>query len=154
MKTVLKFLVFPVAVWTVMIGFALLDGVFHWHGIYAPRAGWAMIVAAAALGLWCARLFRVVGQGTPHPFVLKTKRMVARGPYRYVRNPMMWAFGMVIAGAALAAGSAGLWLGLTTFVIFAVTFVPRYEERDMLLRFGDEHRKYCEKVPRWVPKIR
>jgi protein-S-isoprenylcysteine O-methyltransferase Ste14 len=153
MKTVLKFIAFPAAVWT-MIGLALLDRPFHWHGIYAPRAGWTMIAVGAALGLWCAGLFRIIGHGTPHPFVLKTKQMVIAGPYRYVRNPMMWAFAALIAGAALASGSAGLWLGFAAFVIFALTFVPLYEERDLQRRFGDEYRQYCATVPRWVPKFR
>ena len=154
MRTLLKAVFFPAAVLTVALGSLQLDRVFGWHGIRVAWAGRLLVLAGAALIAWCWVLFAGIGEGTPHPFVAKTKRLVIVGPYRYVRNPMMWGVGSVVAGLALWLGSAGVWLWFAATVLFVLWFVPNYEERDMERRFGEEYRQYCRQVPRWWPRLR
>jgi protein-S-isoprenylcysteine O-methyltransferase Ste14 len=115
--------------------------------------GALMIVAGALLSSWCAAIFLFVGKGSPHPFAMKTKRLVTTGPYGLVRNPMMWGIGTLLIGLALALGSVGLWFGLACFVLFVRWFVPYYEEPDMERRFGEEYREYCRRTPRWWPVL-
>jgi len=61
-----------------------------------------MIIGAAgsAVALWCIFTFASVGRGTPAPFD-PPRRLVIRGLYRFVRNPMYIGAGLALAGAAL-----------------------------------------------------
>jgi hypothetical protein len=47
----------------------------------------AALGGGLSLGCWTMGLFWRFGEGTPAPWDLPT-RLVIRGPYRYVRNPM------------------------------------------------------------------
>ncbi len=148
---VLHILWLPLMAWFLTIGWILLDYWMGWHGPQSTRAGVALVVAGQALCAWCVILLLVRGRGSPHPFVMKTKRLVTTGPYAIIRNPMMWGIGATLIGLCLWLGSVSLWVGVAGFVLFVSLFVPRYEERDMLRRFGDEYREYCRQVPRWFP---
>jgi protein-S-isoprenylcysteine O-methyltransferase Ste14 len=39
------------------------------------------------------------------------------------------------------------------FLIFHL-FVMLYEEPTLRRKFGDSYERYCETVPRWIPRIR
>ncbi len=130
-----------------------LDRQMGWRGPQIPWLGGLLLILGSLLASWCNLLFLDIGQGTAHPFTAKTKHLVIAGPYRYVRNPMMWGVGSLLAGSALWLGSVGLWFGLAMLVLFLSLFVPYYEERDMERRFGEEYREYCQRVPRWLPRL-
>jgi protein-S-isoprenylcysteine O-methyltransferase Ste14 len=49
--------------------------------------GFLPMVLGVAIYLWCAWDFATAGQGTPAP-IDAPKRLVVRGLYRFVRNPM------------------------------------------------------------------
>ena len=92
------------------IGFVLvyLPGRFlSWSGITrpefvgAPQVGGILIGAiGAVLALWCLLAFAFIGKGTPAPFD-PPRRLVIRGPYRFVRNPMYISAATALAGTAL-----------------------------------------------------
>ncbi|PYL74478.1 MAG: hypothetical protein DMF26_10945 [Verrucomicrobia bacterium] len=94
----------------VFIGFVLvyLPGRFlSWSGIVAPTTtgapqitGMIMVAVGTAIALWCVFTFVFIGKGTPAPFD-PPRKLVIRGPYRFVRNPMYIGAGMTLAGAAL-----------------------------------------------------
>jgi len=108
-------------------------------------------VAAGAAGLvWCIWHFGATGRGTPAPFDPPT-RLVVRGLYRHVRNPMYLSLLCVILGWALLLRSlaiveyaAGCWLLIHLFVIGV-------EEPGLRARFGEPYAEYCRAVRRWVP---
>src|SRR3989441_12702861 len=105
----------------------------------------------AALALWCIGTFAFVGRGTPAPFD-PPRRLVVRGPYRMVRNPMYLGAGLALAGAALfyqslpLLGYAGLFLLITHLV------VVWYEEPTLRWTFESDYEAYCRRVGRWWPK--
>ncbi|MGH9331954.1 MAG: methyltransferase family protein, partial [Vicinamibacterales bacterium] len=81
--------------------------VLAWAGVTAPSdIGGAQAIGAAAavlglsLALWCVLAFGVVGKGTPAPFD-PPRRLVVRGPYRFVRNPMYIGAIVALTGASL-----------------------------------------------------
>src|ERR1700745_2186800 len=92
------------------IGFVLvyLPGRFlAWSGIVEPPttgapqvAGMIMVTIGTAIALWCGFTFLFMGKGTPAPFD-PPRKLVIRGPYRFVRNPMYIGAGMTLAGAAV-----------------------------------------------------
>ena len=111
-----------------------------------------MLVAAlgAALALWCISTFVFLGQGTPAPFD-PPRRLVVRGPYRFVRNPMYLGAGLALAGAAIVYGSAGLAAYAAGFLLAMHAFVVAYEEPTLRATFGEDYERYCREVRRWRP---
>lgn len=99
------------------------------------------------------KLFASVGRGTLAPWD-PTTRLVVRGPYRYVRNPMISGVLFVLLGEAALFGSVPLllWFG-AVFAVNAV-YLPLVEEPGLSRRFGDDYATYKAHVPRWVPRIR
>jgi protein-S-isoprenylcysteine O-methyltransferase Ste14 len=118
---------------------------------WAPTLAVAVIGLGAAVVLMCAGFFAARGRGTPAPFDAPRK-VVATGPYRWVRNPMY-------IGAFLVLGGFGLWhrsvsiLLLAGFgILLAHSFVVFFEEPDLERRFGDSYRRYKDSVNRWLPR--
>jgi len=153
MKAFLRAVLFPAVVLSVVLSSMTLDARLGLRGVRLPGLGALLTLAGTALVVWCNALFLTRGEGTAHPFAAKTKRMVIAGPYCYVRNPMMWGVGSLLAGLALWMGLAGLWVAFGIWFVFISLFVPLYEERDMERRFGEEYREYCRRVPRWWPRF-
>lgn len=113
-------------------------------------AGMVLGAAGAALALWCILTFAFVGRGTPAPFD-PPRRLVVRGPYRVVRNPMYIGAGLALAGAALFYHSGPL-LGYTgLFFLITHLFVVWYEEPALRRIFGGEYEAYFRRVRRWWP---
>lgn len=129
-------------------------------GVVGPPPGgpWRLIgtgVAAAglALALWCVVTFAVVGRGTPAPFD-PPRRLVVRGPYRYLRNPMYLGAALALGGAAVAYRSLALLAYTALFLAITHVFVLVYEEPTLRRTFGDDYERYCRDVRRWWPRLR
>jgi protein-S-isoprenylcysteine O-methyltransferase Ste14 len=128
-----------------------------WSGIVRPAAievqqvaGMVTGAAGAAVALWCIFTFASIGRGTPAPFD-PPRRLVIRGPYRFVRNPMYIGAGLALASAALFYESLPL-LGYTGLFFLATHFfVVWYEEPTLRQTFGQEYEAYCRQVRRWWP---
>lgn len=127
----------------------------RWAGPAGVR-GWlalALALPGIVLGLWTLRLFVRRGEGTPAPWD-PPQRLVVLGPYRHVRNPMISGVLLMLLAEVLVAGSwllAG-WLGV--FMLGNAVYFPWVEEKGLKRRFGSEYSRYCEHVPRWLPRLR
>jgi protein-S-isoprenylcysteine O-methyltransferase Ste14 len=134
--------------------------VLSWSGIVRPAASGApqalgMIFgsAGALIALWCIFTFAWIGRGTPAPFD-PPRRLVLRGPYRFVRNPMYIGAGLALAGAALFCQSLPLLVYGSVFLLACHLFVLSYEEPTLKRTFGAEYDAYCHRVRRWWPSAR
>ena len=96
-------------------------------------------------------LFARVGRGTLAPWD-PTQRLVAVGPYRYLRNPMITGVATVLAGQALLTGSWILAAWMLAFVAVNFVYFVTVEEPGLERRFGDPYREYKARVPRWMPR--
>lgn len=114
--------------------------------------GALIFVAGLAVFLWCVTLFARVGRGTLAPWD-PTKSLVAAGPYRYVRNPMISGVITMIVGEALYYGSWGV--AIWALFVFALnhTYFIASEEPGLEERFGSAYLEYKSKVPRWFPRL-
>lgn len=117
----------------------------------AQIAGILLGAAGATLAVWCIATFGFVGRGTPAPFD-PPRRLVDRGPYRHVRNPMYLGAGLAMAGAALYYRSLGLLGYIAAFLLATHLFVLAYEEPTLRRTFGAEYAAYCDRTGRWWPK--
>ena len=128
-----------------------------WSGITRPAiqlpqvVGMVVGVGGAALALWCVLTFAFVGRGTPLPFD-PPRRLVVRGPYRFVRNPMAIGVALALTGAALFYQSVGLMIFTGLFALVIHFFVVLYEEPTLRSMFGDEYEAYSRRVRRWLPR--
>jgi protein-S-isoprenylcysteine O-methyltransferase Ste14 len=113
--------------------------------------GAALLLAGVVLFSWCVSLFARVGSGTLAPWD-PTQHLVAVGPYRYVRNPMITGVAAVLAGEALLTGSRVLALWLVLFVAFNYAYFVLLEEPELERRLGEPYRQYKTRVPRWIPR--
>jgi protein-S-isoprenylcysteine O-methyltransferase Ste14 len=138
----------------------LPSGVLSWSGIVRPPAigavqiaGMAVGALGAALCVWCILTFVFVGKGTPAPFD-PPRRLVARGPYGIVRNPMYIGAALALLGAALFYRSLALVGYTALFLIVLHLFVMAYEEPTLRRAFDEEYEAYCRRVGRWWPRRR
>lgn len=147
------FIILLILPWWIRTGLAAYDT--HWSDQFialpARVLGVALALAGAALFAWCVWLITNQGRGTIMPWDPST-RLVVRGPYRHMRNPMISAVLFMVAGQALIWGS---WLtgalALFFFTVNHVYFILS-EEPGLEKRFGESYREYKAHVPRWLPR--
>jgi len=121
-------------------------GVFRFLGLVP-------IVIGVLIYLWCAWDFTFAGKGTPAP-IDPPKELVARGLYRYVRNPMYVGMVSILIGETLLFQSFALLAYAGTVLLVFHLFVVLYEEPALTRKFGDSYRQFREAVPRWIPRIK
>jgi protein-S-isoprenylcysteine O-methyltransferase Ste14 len=115
--------------------------------------GLALFVVGLGLFGWCVSLFARVGRGTLAPWD-PTRYLVAVGPYRYVRNPMISGVAAMLLGEALLWGSIALGLWACVFITINHVYFVLSEEPGLEQRFGESYRAYKASVPRWIPRLR
>lgn len=118
-----------------------------------PVLGVLSVGLGLALMIATIRLFATVGHGTLAPWN-PTQRLVVRGVYRRVRNPMISGVVAVLLGEALLTASLPLAGWFLTFAFINAVYIPLSEEPGLARRFGDEYEEYRRNVPRWVPRLR
>ena len=138
---------------TVAGGARALAGLPTWLTLAAVLMGAVLIAVGVALLSWTVWLFHITGKGTLAPFD-PPKRLVVRGPYRHVRNPMITGVVSILFGEALVLRSPGLLVWAVTFVLFNMIYFPLVEEPGLSKRFGPSYDEYRGNVPRWLPRAR
>jgi protein-S-isoprenylcysteine O-methyltransferase Ste14 len=115
--------------------------------------GVLLLVVGHVLVVGTVVLFAKVGEGTLAPWA-PTRRLVVRGPYRHVRNPMISGVLLIVLGEATLLRSVPLliWAG-AVFAVNAV-YLPVVEEPGLVRRFGPDYEAYRTNVPRWLPRVR
>jgi protein-S-isoprenylcysteine O-methyltransferase Ste14 len=107
------------------------------------KMGWARLLFAGALFL--------SGAGAEENRV--PQRLVVEGPYRFVRNPLYVTDFALILGTALLANDPFLFLLALLYAAQLALQLP-LEERELRHRFGLRYSRYCQMVPRFVPRLR
>lgn len=149
--------------WTILLP-GVVAGYVPWRffGLGAARVdtvGAAEVAAFLSIGLGALRLaaciveFARSGRGTLSP-VDPPRRLVVRGLYRYVRNPMYLSVTAIVLGEALLTKSAALAVYWIIWFAAANVFVLAYEEPALRRRFGAPYDEYVRHVGRWVPTLR
>lgn len=138
----------------------LIPGLLLWqYGLEPPAVGdlrfWLakpLIPGGLVLAGWTTALFFIHGKGTPAPWH-PPKHLVIRGPYKYVRNPMLSAVLMLIAAEALLFNSSPIGLWAAVFFVLNTVYFIYVEEPGLEHRFGDQYRLYKAHVKRWLPRL-
>lgn len=122
----------------------------RWGGI--GILGVLMMAVGATFYSWCAWDFSFTGQGTPAP-IDPPKKLVARGLYRRVRNPMYLGVLLVGFGECFLFGSLAILRYMLVVALFFHVFVIFYEEPTLKAKFGADYEDYCKTVGRWTPRL-
>ncbi|MCO6491358.1 MAG: prolipoprotein diacylglyceryl transferase [Phaeodactylibacter sp.] len=136
--------ILPVLLWAWSCG---LEAVVALPAIHHP--GWGMSIGGAGLllMLWGMYALWKYGRGLPmnaFPPLLYVKR----GPYRWLRHPIYWGFGLFLAGASIFLGSASaLWLVVPVAILGMAALVWGYELPDLEQRFPEIDKKVWFSLP-------
>lgn len=117
---------------------------------------WLAALAALnglVLAIWTVSLFMKFGGGTPAPWK-PPKDLVIRGPYRYVRNPMITGALLLLLALTMFFQSRPLAIWMIIFFIGNAIYFPLIEEKHLEKRFGTAYTEYKAHVPRWIPRLR
>ncbi len=126
-------------------------GVVRHPGPSLRVAGAVAAVSGAGLQAWCITLFQKYGGGTPSP-ARPTRRLVDRGPYQWVRNPMNIGEVLVIVGLAAWFGSPALLAYALLAALAFHAFVVAVEEPRNARDFGASYNDYRRAAGRWLPR--
>lgn len=114
--------------------------------------GFGFIALGLALMYHTISLFVTVGKGTLAPW-MPTQKLVVRGIYRHVRNPMITGVLCILFGEMRLFTSYPLLLWFLFFLLLNMIYIPFFEEHGLEKRFGDDYKLYKENVPRWIPRL-
>ncbi len=119
------------------------------------RTSGGVVLFAVGVGVWiaCLDAFSRRGRGTPLP-ADAPRRLVTDGLFGIIRNPIIAAELMVIWGEALYVASLGVVLYAIAASVGGHLIVVHIEEPELRERFGESYQVYCQKVPRWFPRLR
>jgi protein-S-isoprenylcysteine O-methyltransferase Ste14 len=83
----------------------------------------------------------------------KNQKLATSGPYAFTRNPLY--LGTTLMGAGLAMAGGNWILALSFAVLFAAIYWPviRREEEYLGREFGEDYRRYAERVPLFLPRF-
>jgi len=105
-----------------------------------------------SIALWTVMLFYNLGNGTPVPWA-PPKHLIVKGPYAYVRNPMIVAVIAILLAETLLFGSIGILVWVGVLWGLSTLYITLIEESGLKDRFGDEYVEYSKNVARWVPRM-
>ena len=138
-------------------GVAIVRWLANLLGTTATANAYRLIFAFGVLLLSLAALLRSWGTSYLDAEVMRdseihTERLLADGPYRYVRNPLYLGNIFMAVGMGLMASRSGfliLSLGMTVIVIRLIL----REEAELLRDQGEPYQRYCAAVPRLIPSL-
>ena len=78
--------------------------------------------------------------------------VIRKGVFSFVRHPIYLSeiilyLGLLVLYISLAA--ALIWV----IAIFFLHYISRYEEKLLLVKFGEEYQQYMKEVPMWFPRL-
>jgi len=122
-------------------------------GAPKPAVWFAVALIAAGLLLYvsCVWVFGAAGGGTPGVWDAP-RRVVAVGPYRWVRNPIYIGALLIVTGEAWLFLSVHLLLYAAALAVAFHLLVVGYEEPRLRARFGEGYEAYRHTVLRWIPR--
>jgi protein-S-isoprenylcysteine O-methyltransferase Ste14 len=117
--------------------------------------GGLLIAGGAAMLIWTVVLFHREGKGTlgVGNVMGEPVRLVVRGPYRHVRNPMISGVLAILLGEAVVAASIWLLVWFAIFLTMLEISIRFWEEPHLAQRYGSDYLNYRQNVRRWIPRI-
>ncbi len=142
--------------WLGVLVYVVNPSWLDWSTLSLPS--WLRWVGAATAILAVPGLFWTLGAlGTNVSETVLTKstqKLVTVGPYRFIRHPL-YAMGVsLFLGVGLMSDSWFiLALAILALALIWLVVIP-LEERELIVRFGDEYRVYMRHTGRLLPRLK
>jgi protein-S-isoprenylcysteine O-methyltransferase Ste14 len=141
----------PIA-WLIYANRELLLG----HTVDLPQTvrvtGWMICILGMMLQIWTLRLLGGWGiMGIPEVTQIVESRIVTSGPFSIIRHPTYLSHTIMFAGVFLITGVIATGIITLLDIIIINTVVIPLEDRELVERFGEEYRRYQERVPAFFP---
>ena len=79
--------------------------------------------------------------------------LVEGGIFSHARNPLYAANMVILLGLALVHNGWAMYLVVLPLFAFVYAAIVRAEEQYLSGRFGSVYDAYCQRVPRWIPRL-
>jgi protein-S-isoprenylcysteine O-methyltransferase Ste14 len=139
-------------------GIALGNWIARLRGTAATNMDYHVVFAIAALFCLATALVRTWATAYLNSEVmvgmrLETSRLVADGPYRYVRNPLYFGNILLAIGMGLLSSLIGFLILVVWMILYDYRLILLEESRIAAIQ-GESYRAYRSAVPRLVPALR
>lgn len=142
----------------IFLGALILAVALDWwvvrtQGLDMPASlRWTVVplLLLAGIALIAAAMGQFRRAGTPAPPWQPTTAFVARGVYRFTRNPMYLGMTLIYLSLGIAADAPVIFWLLIPLVLIVHYGVIAREERYMAAKFGTPYVDYFHTVPRWL----
>jgi protein-S-isoprenylcysteine O-methyltransferase Ste14 len=122
-----------------------------------PAPGALGIGVLAVAGWWRSRLSKQIASATlmglseiaPERY---DNRLITEGIYSQMRHPRYVQMSLAFLGWALLCNYLAVYIVFAVSIVWVI-LVVRVEEKELMDRFGEEYRRYCERVPRFLPRF-
>ncbi len=132
--SILFLLIIPIALW---FWAKYTERLIPFPKIESRIGGWILFISGGILMFWGMFALKKYGSGLPMN-AYPPSQFVNRGPYRLLRHPIYWGFGILMIGCFLFTGlPSGLWLVTPVTILGMIALVWGYEKIDLKQRFPE-----------------
>ncbi len=82
----------------------------------------------------------------------RPEQILTTGAFKFIRHPLYMSVILFYTGLAVSTASL---LAIALFVVIFIfyNFIAGYEEKLMVLKFGEDYEVYKQKTGKWIPKF-
>ncbi len=107
------------------------------------------------LQIWTARLLTLLGiMGLPEVSSKAEGGLVTEGAFSFVRHPTYLSHTLMFGGVFLLSGVIAVGVVTLLDLIIVNTVIIPLEEKELLIRFGEEYSRYKKNVPGYFPRLK
>ncbi len=131
------------------IPFLLFMVAFAYPHIPTLIAGFALVIGGEMFRLWGVA---IAGSETRTTGPVGGTFLITTGAFGHVRNPLYVGNILIYTGVGVMSNALFPWLALFAFFYFCwqYSMIVSLEEEHLAQKFGEEYRRYCDSVPRFI----
>ncbi|PSW00318.1 MULTISPECIES: methyltransferase family protein [Photobacterium] len=131
-----------------MYGCGLFIPVWQFEPVWSVAI--LLVVIALVIGSLSMSVFARINT-TLSPFTPQaTTQLVTTGIYQYSRNPMYLSLLLLLIAAVFIGGELSAAIAVIAFMLTVNQLQIKPEEKVLLQLFGNDYRRYCQQVRRWL----
>jgi protein-S-isoprenylcysteine O-methyltransferase Ste14 len=119
--------------------FLIFFGITLWYWRWSTRYLIGIVLAAAGFCLWLLARHQL---GQSFAVTAQAKKLVTRGLYSRIRNPIYFFGGIANLGLFIAWGRVALTIVYLAFYCFSQLVRAKHEARALETAFGEDYRRY------------
>ena len=134
------------------IPFIIAMLIFAQPTVETLAAGFLVALIGEMIRFWGVS---IAGSETRTTGVVGAMNLITDGPFGHVRNPLYVGNILMYVGCGIMSNALPPWLTLAAFVWFAIQYhlIVSREEDHLRTAFGEEYDRYCQNVPRFIPRL-